>query len=249
MSFSDTFSKNNCVVFLAGGSGTRMRGVVDDKIFAPLAGKPVLAHAVLAFAESALFRTAVFVCRDAAQEQAVASVLETLPSEKRFGEILFCRGGKERRDSVLNGLETAAKRVAPEAFVWIHDAARPLVKASVLREVSAVACREGAAVLAHRCVNTVKRVPAGILPGVACEQEDLERERLWEMETPQVFPLEKILRAYTCVTAENRATTDDVSAFVGVLGEKVALVENPDPNLKITSPLDLRIAEVLKADF
>lgn len=242
----NTNQREVCAIFLAGGSGTRMRGVVDDKIFAPLAGAPVLAHSVLAFAESACVSTAVFVCRDDAQEQAVREVLESLPKEKSFSQILFCRGGKERRDSVLNGLRAASSSVPADAIVMIHDAARPLVSAEILREVYIVACREGASVLAHRSVNTIKRVPAETQVGVACEQEDLERHRLWEMETPQAFPLGKILAAYEQVTAENRATTDDVSAYTCALGGKVALVENMEPNLKITSPTDLVIAEALK---
>lgn len=237
-----------CVVFLAGGSGTRMRGIVDDKIFAPLAGVPVIAHSIRAFSESGVVKTAIFVCRDDAQEQAVREILATISPDKMFSEIAFCRGGKERRDSVLNGLRKATTQGIPDdSIVLIHDAARPLVRSLTLREVYTVARREGAAVLAHRCVNTIKRVPTGTLPGMACEQLDLERERLWETETPQAFPLGKILVAYEYVTAQNLTITDDVSAFTEALGEKVALVENLEPNLKITSPSDLRIAEVLKA--
>lgn len=237
-----------CVVFLAGGSGTRMRGVVDDKIFAPLAGVPVIAHSIRAFSESGVVKTAIFVCRDETQEQAVRETLATISPNKMFSEIAFCRGGKERRDSVLNGLRKATEQGVPgNAIILIHDAARPLVQSLTLRKVYTIARREGAAVLAHRCVNTVKRVPQGTLPETACEQIDLERERLWETETPQAFPLGKILAAYERVTAQNLTITDDVSAFSEALGEKVALVENLEPNLKITSPADLRIAEALKA--
>lgn len=246
MSCLNETSSGACAVFLAGGSGTRMRGTVDDKIFAPLAGVPVIAHSVRAFAESGLVKTAIFVCRDAAQEQAVNETLTPLSPDRIFPEVAFCRGGKERRDSVLNGLRKATELGVPaDAIVLIHDAARPLVRSLTLRKVYAVALREGAAVLAHRCVNTVKRVPPGTLPGAACKQVDLERERLWETETPQAFPLGKILAAYERVTAENLTITDDVSAFASALGEKVALVENLEPNLKITSPSDLRIAAAL----
>lgn len=239
-------TQNACVIFLAGGSGSRMRGVVDDKIFASLAGTPVIARAIRSFLASGIAEAAVFVCRDDAQEAAVRRVLATFSAAELFPKIVFCRGGKERRDSVLNGLRAAKLAGTPaDAIVLIHDAARPLVAPEALREVYAVAVREGASVLAHRCVNTIKRVPAGTSPGAACAAEDLERERLWEMETPQAFPLEKILAAYEYVTRENLTTTDDVSAFVAATGGKVALVENFSPNLKITAPADLFIAEAV----
>lgn len=238
--------KSACAVFLAGGSGSRMRGVVDDKIFASLAGESVMTHVVRSFLASRVAGTAVFVCRDTDQEDAIRAVLATFPEAEIFPRIVFCRGGKERRDSVLNGLRAAEKSgVATDSVVLIHDSARPLVSPEALREVCCTAYREGAAVLARRCVNTIKRVPAGTLPGMACPAEDLERGRLWEMETPQAFPLGKILEAYECVTRENLTITDDVSAFVSALGGQVALVENMQPNLKITSPADLIIAEAI----
>ena len=230
------------VLFLAGGSGSRMRGVVADKIFAPIAGVPVLARAVRAFAESGVARAAVFVCRDDAQEAAVRETLAAHLAPDAFPLRLFCRGGAERRDSVLNGLRAAREHGAPDdAVALIHDAARPLVAPDALRAVLETARREGAAVLAHRCVNTVKRVPAGTPPGFACELEDLDRSRLWETETPQAFPLGKILDAYERAVAENRVVTDDVSAFAA----PVALVENLAPNPKITCPQDLLLAAAL----
>lgn len=238
--------KKACAVLLAGGSGTRMRGAVDDKIFAPLAGKTVVAHVIESFLASGIVETAVFVCRDAEQENAIRAELASAESGKCFPKIVFCRGGKERRDSVLNGLRAAkSAETAPEAIVMIHDAARPLVSPEALREVCSTAQQEGAAVLARRCVNTVKRVPAGTQAGIACPTEDLERERLWETETPQAFPLGKILEAYECVTPKGITVTDDVSAFAVALGGKVALVENVSPNLKITAPADLVIAEAI----
>ena len=243
---SDCTKRPACAVLLAGGSGTRMRGTVDDKIFAPLAGEAVVAHVIRSFRESGVAGTLVFVCRDAAQEDAVRAELCKLEAREAFAKIVFCRGGKERRDSVLNGLRTAqAAGVAEDAVVLIHDAARPLVSPTALREVYETTLREGAAVLAHRCVNTVKRVPAETRPGTASETEDLDRGRLWETETPQAFPLGKILFAYERVCAENLTVTDDVSAFAVALDGRVALVENLSPNLKITAPADLVLAEAI----
>lgn len=236
----------DCAIFLAGGSGRRMAGRVGDKVLAPLCGVPVVAHSVRAFAESGVAGTAIFVCRDNDQRRAIEEILAAENLLGRFAKIMFCHGGKERGDSVLNGLKCArAATVAVENLAFIHDCARPLVAAGLLRELAEVARREGAAVLAHRCVNTVKRVPAGLVAGTACVAEDLERDRLWEMETPQVFPLGKILQAYEKTAAGNLRFTDDVSVFSHALGGKVAFVENPTTNPKITVPTDLALAEIL----
>ena len=98
--------------------------------------------------------------------------------------------------------------------------------------------------LAHRCKNTVKRVPADTPPETACRTEDLDRARLWETETPQVFPLEKIFAAYQKINDENIFVTDDVAAAEAA-GVPVAIVENISPNPKLTVPEDLIFCEAI----
>ena len=219
-----------------------MNGAVEDKILAPLAGVPALLHSVRAFAKSGVAQTLVFVCKDETQREKIRALADTENLGNAGMQTFFCIGGKERRDSVLNGLRLATQaNVSANALAFIHDCARPLVRENSLRELAETATREGAAVLAHRCVNTVKRVPANAVPGHACEQEDLERARLWETETPQVFPLAKILAAYEKIAKENIPTTDDVAAF----DAPVALVENPFPNPKITVATDLALISIL----
>lgn len=237
----------HCVIFLCGGSGTRMRGSVPDKIFAPLAGTPALARELRAFEAAGIFARAIFVFRDTAQREKISELAEKFAPELARHSV-FCRGGNERKDSVLNGLRAAKDSSENSAgtLAFIHDGARPLVPATVLRQLAETATREGGAVLARRCKNTVKRVPAGTPAETACATEDLDRSRLWETETPQVFPLEKILAAYENVAAKNLSVTDDVAA-AATLGLPVALVENPFPNPKITTPDDLAFCEVLLA--
>ena len=217
--------KNACAIFLCGGSGSRMRGSVADKIFAPLAGTPALAFSLRAFEAAGIFA-----------EKFSPALAESA---------LLCRGGSERKDSVLNGLACAREAGVPaEAPAFIHDCARPLVSAETLRELAALAAREGSAVLAHRCRNTIKRVPADAAPGTACAAEDLDRSRLWETETPQVFPLGKILGAYRKIRDEGLFVTDDAAAAQAA-GMPVALSENFSPNPKITVPEDLVFCEAL----
>ncbi len=235
--------QNCCAIFLAGGSGKRMTKAVKDKILVTLCGTPVIAHSVRAFAKSKVAKTAVFVCRDDVQKKLIQGILKKECSN--FEGIFFCKGGKERGDSVLNGLKCAFENgVNSKNFAFIHDCARPLLQPDSLKKLSKVAQKEGAAVLAKRCVNTVKRVPLAATPDKACTSEDLDRSRLWETETPQVFPLGKILSAYETVAKKKLHFTDDVSVFC-TIGGKVAFVENPYPNPKITTPEDLLLLEAI----
>lgn len=222
-----------------------MRGCVADKIFAPLAGTPALAYVLKTFEQADIFARAVFVFRDETQKKQILKIAGTF-APKLASVALFCQGGSERKDSVLNGLSVAvnAGGNAPGCLAFIHDCARPLVATENLIRLRDVALREGGAVLARRCKNTVKRVPAGTQTEHACITEDLERARLWETETPQVFPLEKIQVAYQKINNENIFVTDDVAA-AAASGLPVAIVENTSPNPKLTVPEDLIFCEAL----
>lgn len=246
---SDKSQPENIALFLCGGRGSRMRGCVSDKIFAPLAGTPALAYSLKTFEAAGIFARAVFVFRDEEQRAEIRRIAEKF-SPALAADAVFCPGGKERKDSVLNGLAAAMKLCgnAPDAgtLAFIHDCARPMISRENLLELEKTARREGAAVLARRCRNTIKRVPAGAAPGTACDAEDLDRARLWETETPQVFPLGKIFAAYQKINDENLFVTDDVAA-AAALGVPVAFVENFSPNPKITVPEDLVFCEALLA--
>jgi 2-C-methyl-D-erythritol 4-phosphate cytidylyltransferase len=122
--------------------------------------------------------------------------------------------------------------------VFIHDCARPLIRPSQLVALHKIVRRERAVVLAHRVIDTIKEHRAeGRL-------RTLPRERLWAMETPQVFARDLIVRAYDRITARRKRVTDDAQA-VEQLGHAVALLENPFPNPKLTMPADLGYLEYL----
>ena len=146
----------NAAVILAGGSGSRMRGTVADKVLEPLGGMPVILHSFKAFLESGQVSEAVFVCRDAAQKRAISAALKKFfPDFKKAVSVKFAQGGAERQDSVLNGLAEISDK---SALAFIHDGARPLVGAENIVLLAAAAMRDGAAVLASRVVDTIKRV-------------------------------------------------------------------------------------------
>ncbi len=214
-------------ILLAAGSGRRMQGAVADKILAPLAGRPVFAHSVAAFLESNVADYYVIVVRDQAQSIALSADAPT-PAQ-------FVIGGKERQDSVQNAL---AVLPADIAYVFIHDCARPLIGVEQLVGLHKIVRKEDAVVLAHRVTDTIKKhSDTGHL-------KTLDRDRLWAMETPQVFARELIVEAYAKVAKKELRITDDASA-VELLAHPVALLENAHPNPKITTPADLAYVEYL----
>ena len=214
-------------ILLAAGSGQRMQGVVADKILAPLAGRPVFAHSVAAFLESGVADFNVVVTRDQAQSIALSAYAPT-PAQ-------FVLGGKERQDSVQNAL---AVLPADIAYVFIHDCARPLIQAEQLVALHKIVRKEDAVVLAHRITDTIKKHSD---PGLL---KTLDRERLWAMETPQVFARELIDQAYEKVAKKKHAITDDAAA-VELLKHPVALLENSHANPKLTTPADLAYVEFI----
>jgi 2-C-methyl-D-erythritol 4-phosphate cytidylyltransferase len=134
-------------------------------------------------------------------------------------------GGKERQDSVRNAL---AALPADIAYVFIHDCARPLVRAEQLVGLHKIVRKENAVVLARRVSDTIKQhSDTGHL-------KNLDRDRLWAMETPQVFARELIDEAYSKVALKKRRITDDAAA-VEYLKHPVALLENTHPNPKLTT--------------
>jgi 2-C-methyl-D-erythritol 4-phosphate cytidylyltransferase len=214
-------------IFLAAGSGSRMAGTVPDKVLATLAGRPVFAHSAAAFMESGIADLYVIVYRDQRQMMELSAYAPT-PS-------VLVHGGRERQDSVMNAL---AALPADIAHVFIHDCARPLVRPEQLVALHKIVRKEHAVVLAHRVTDTIKE-----------HRDDsrlrtLDRSRLWAMETPQVFSRDLISRAYARVRARGLHITDDAQA-VEQLSHPVALLENPLPNPKLTTPADLAYLEFL----
>lgn len=216
-------------ILLAAGSGRRMQGTVEDKVLAPLAGRPVFAHSAAAFIASGIADFYIVVYRDQRQMMELSAYAPT-PS-------LLVQGGRERQDSVMAALDNLPGDIA---HVFIHDCARPLVRPEQLVALHKIVRRESAVVLAHRVTDTVKEHRGeGRL-------RTLDRSRLWAMETPQVFARDLIVRAYAAAARRRLALTDDAAA-VERLGHPIALLENPHPNPKLTTPADLDWLEYLIA--
>lgn len=225
-------------ILLAAGSGSRMQGSVADKILAPLNGLPVFARSIQAFLDSGTVDRFTVVYRDQAQRAALQSALEQIDLQGK--PVDWAIGGAERQDSVYNALTA---QPADCACVYIHDCARPLVSIDSLQALQAAVLRDQAAVLAHPVSDTIKRVATtGQLQRAPLE--DLDRDRLWAMETPQAFAYPQILKAYTHVRSSGLSITDDTAA-AATIGLHATLVPNNTPNPKITTPSDLHYAEWL----
>ncbi|MFA6289860.1 MAG: 2-C-methyl-D-erythritol 4-phosphate cytidylyltransferase [Opitutaceae bacterium] len=216
-------------ILLAAGSGQRMQGSVADKILAPLGGRPLFLHSASAFVESGVADFFVIVYRDQKQMLELSAYAPT--------PALFVPGGKERQDSVAAALAALPPDIGK---VFIHDCARPFVRVEQLIALHKIVLREDAVVLAHRVTDTIKQHRSdGHL-------KSLDRDKLWAMETPQVFSRDLIVAAYAKVAKKKLHITDDASA-VELLKHPVALLENTHANPKLTTPADLPWFEYLLA--
>ena len=212
-----------------------MQRAVADKTLAPLNGLPVLCHSVRAFLTSSCIDRFTIVYRDAAQKEELEAALSQI--DLQGAPLDWALGGGERQDSVLNAL-----RIQPEncTHVFIHDSARPLVSVDSIQALHRAVLADRAAVLAHPVADTIKRIlTAGQLEQT--ELEDLDRSRLWAMETPQAFALPDIFKAYRHVHDSGLRITDDTAA-AATIGLRTTIVPNNAPNNKITTPQDLSYA-------
>ena len=188
----------------------------------------MLQRAMAAFLDADCIASLVVVCPE--------DRWESLGFQGACKPVVRVEGGAERQDSVANGLAAMDPGVS---FVAIHDAARPLVGTGDIARCVAAAMEFGAASLARRAVDTMKRSDAG---GFCVES--LSRENLWCMETPQTFGVDLLRVACAAVASRGLKVTDEVSA-IQEIGARVKFVESTRPNLKITTPADLALAEAL----
>jgi 2-C-methyl-D-erythritol 4-phosphate cytidylyltransferase len=213
-------------IIVAAGDSTRMGG--EDKLFARLGGKPLLARVVDAFDRCPVINQIILVTR----EEKLIETNQMITRHNWFKTIDVCIGGSRRQDSVIAGLEVLSKC----DWVVIHDGARPLVNTDLIVRGLEAARETGAAVAAVPVTDTIK---------VAGEDRIVQytpsRESLWVVQTPQVFRFNIITKAYKQVTGD---VTDDAS-LVEKAGHQVKLYQGSYENVKITTPDDLALVKVL----
>ena len=222
-----SLTSKHTILIVAGGRGTRMGGP-QPKQFLELAGRPVLMHTLEAFDRW-----------DASARLIVVLPEDQIDTWKRLCEAhAFDRahrvvaGGETRFHSVRNGLDV----VASDGLIAVHDGVRPLVAPSVIAACFAAAADGGAAVPVVPVVESVREVDAdgGSRP--------VDRTRLRVVQTPQVFRAD-VLRAAYCLPYDPRFTDD--ASVVEASGVAVRLVPGNRENIKLTTPMDLLLAEQL----
>jgi 2-C-methyl-D-erythritol 4-phosphate cytidylyltransferase len=216
------------VVIVAAGTGSRT-GSSELKQFRWIAGKPMLLHAVHAFQRRT--DVALVVC---VLPRSHAGDPPPWLFQSDLDRLLVSVGGRERGESVCNGLEDLPEDVS---IVVIHDAARPLVTDRTIDAVIATARSGRGAVAALPIIDTIKEADdEGRILRTA------DRRRLWRAQTPQAFPRQMIERAYSEALRANVAATDD-AALCERLGMEVVIVPGSERALKITDESDFARAE------
>jgi 2-C-methyl-D-erythritol 4-phosphate cytidylyltransferase len=210
------------VILPAAGLSTRFGGA-RSKLAETLDGKTVLQRSIDAFAQRPDVETVLIATRD------VSITLD---------KVICCQGGTSRARSVQNALS-----IVPASIEWVavHDAARPLVSQDLINRTFAAALEHGAAVPAMPVALTIKQAQ-GPLP--AKVERTVHRDRLWAMQTPQVMRREALADAFERCPIPLDQVTDDVQ-LLELAGHEVWLVAGEERNLKITTPMDLQLAEMI----
>ena len=216
----------------AGGSSTRYGN--GNKLFELLNGKPVFIHAVEQFR---------FFCKDChiviPVHRDYISALQDLLNQYIPGQtITVVTGGADRTRSVLNAMEALPAECDLTA---VHDAARPLIRKETIKAVYDAAEQHSAAAAARRVTNTLKLSDEeGLLTA-----GNINRDMMWEIETPQTFRRELLLHALRETVAQDTSFTDDTAAVERFCGIRAYPVQPAEINIKITRHSDLALAEAL----
>ena len=213
-------------IIVAAGKSQRMSGT--DKIFAPLAGQPVLLRVLQPFIDCQDIDRIVVVLNNRNYDEGKELIVE----QNWEKEVAVCIGGKRRQDSVLAGL----KLLGDCDLVVIQDGARPMVTVDMIEAGLEAVKETGAAIAAIPATDTIKTADKDMIA-----RQTIPRDNLWLCQTPQVFLYDILIKAYHKATVE---VTDDAQ-IVELAGGKVKLYAGSYDNIKITTPADLAIAEVL----
>ena len=218
-------------VIVAAGNASRMGGI--DKVMAPLGGIPLLMHSVFAFQNCDAIRQIVIVTR----EDLIPQVTALCGACNKVQAVVA--GGKDRPASVRAGLSALSRDIKLAA---IHDGARPLISQLVIDRTVRAASTYGAAAPAIPVKDTIKVEKGGIVAATP------DRSKLRAVQTPQVFDIDLLKGALQKALDDGKEITDDCSA-VEHMGMSVKLVEGDEHNLKVTTPMDLKIAQLLLEDL
>jgi 2-C-methyl-D-erythritol 4-phosphate cytidylyltransferase len=224
-------SADFAVIICAAGKSTRFESK-KKKPFAETAGKPAFLYSVELFSEREDVKQIILAVSDEDMEIIKLRWQEQLG----FFGVKLCKGGRHRFDTVANALKTVDADVN---FVAVHDAARCCLKNEWVDEVFRQAKESSAAILACAVTDTIKQAKDSTV------EKTIDRNNLWQAQTPQVFKKELIERAYANLGNLDSGTISDDAQLIEALGEKVKIVATDSSNIKITHKQDLAVAEAI----
>ena len=214
-------------VIVAAGSASRMGGI--DKVMAELEGEPMIVRTVRTFQECDVIKEIVIVTR----QDLIVPIMDLCHKFPKVQAVVV--GGSSRQESVSLGLNALSNKVK---LVAVQDGARPLITWQVIDRTVRAAHSYGAAAPAVSVKDTIKVVEGGVVKNTP------DRKTLQAVQTPQVFDLDLLKGALQKAAQEEAEVTDDCSA-VERLGMSVKIVEGDERNIKVTTPMDLKIAKML----
>ena len=218
-------------VIVAAGSASRMGGI--DKVMAELDGEPMIVRTVRTFQECDVIKEIVIVTR----QDLIVPIMDLCHGFDKVQAVVV--GGSSRQESVELGLNALSDKIKLAA---IQDGARPLITWQVIDRAVRAANSYGAAAPAIPVKDTIKVVTGGVV------KETPDRKTLQAVQTPQVFDIDLIRGALQKANLDEAEVTDDCSA-VERLGMSVKIVEGDERNIKVTTPMDLKIAKMLLEDM
>jgi 2-C-methyl-D-erythritol 4-phosphate cytidylyltransferase len=222
----------------AAGMGKRM-GASINKQYLQLGGMPIVARTIAVFEKSPLIESIILVT----PQEEIPYCIEHVVKAYGFRKVAaIVPGGKERQNSVMNGLDTLKTMTSPEDIILIHDGVRPFITEELIAESISVAGSGCGALVAVPVKDTIKTVCNGQVTGTP------DRDTLWQAQTPQSFIFKDIHSAHSRAEQESFLGTDDASLLERD-GGVVRIIRGDYRNIKITTPEDLILAEAFLKDY
>ncbi|MFT9600483.1 2-C-methyl-D-erythritol 4-phosphate cytidylyltransferase [Mesobacillus sp.] len=218
------------VIIPAAGQGKRM-GAGKNKLLLTLEGVPILVHTLRVF-EADAECSGIILAINPSDEQEFKSLLKEYGIHKVSSLVT---GGKERQDSVYNGLMAVHSL---DGIVLVHDAARPFIRIETIHNLVEAASKDGGAIVAVPVKDTIKKAANNMVA------ETVERSSLWAVQTPQAFRAAVLLEAHNKAMREQFIGTDE-SSLVERIPHRVTIIEGDYDNIKLTTPEDLYFAEAI----
>ncbi|MFH1245630.1 MAG: 2-C-methyl-D-erythritol 4-phosphate cytidylyltransferase [Candidatus Omnitrophota bacterium] len=217
-------------IVLAGGYSRRMKMDVPKQVL-NIAGRPLLAYTLDVFEQTKEIDSIILV-----SHKKIISRCQSLIAEYGFKKVeQICPGGRTRQESVFNAL----KEIKPCTYVLVHDGVRPLLTEKIILDIIKAVKRFKAASCAIKATDTIVEAKSGMLNAV------LSRDKLWQIQTPQAFRFDLLLRAHNQARERKIKDASDDAQLMLALRRKVKLVTASPGNIKVTTPADLSLLKGL----